>query len=373
APVPGRPPREEILERPGFGRFFTDHMVLISWDTAHGWHDVRMARHGPLPVDPAAMALHYGQSVFEGLKAHRRPGGKAAALRPEENARRFRASARRLAMPELPEKTFLASLDALVRMDRDWIPQRPGQSLYLRPFMVATEAALSVRAADSYLFAVIASPVDGYFSSGPEPVSVWVSEEYVRAAPGGTGAAKTGANYAASLAGQAEATAHGCDQVVWLDARERRWVEEMGAMNIFFVYGDLLVTPGLTGSLLPGITRSSLLTLARDLGYRVRERGVSLEDWRRDAADGSLTEVFACGTAAGVTPVGAVRSARADWTVGDGRAGPVTTRLRTELLALQEGTAPDPHGWMHELGGPGPVALSWPAADLRGLLSDPRP
>ncbi len=366
-----RPGREEILRSPGFGRYFTDHMVTVAWEAGRGWHDARLTRYAPLPIEPANMTLQYAQTVLEGLKAHRRSGGAAAALRPHVHARRFQASARRMAMPELPEELFLRALDAMVRADRDWIPSGPGRSLYLRPFMFAHESGFGVRAADSYLFVVVASPNDSYFGTGARPVSVWLCEDYARAVPGGTGAAKAGANYAASLLGQAQAAEHGCDQVVWLDAVERRWVEEMGAMNLFFVYGDRLVTPALTGSLLPGVTRSTLLALARDLGYRAEEGRISAEQWRRDAESGALTEVFACGTAAGVAPVGSVTSAAGTWAVGDGGAGPVTGRLRAELLALQEGTAPDPHGWMHELGGPGPVALSWPAADLRGLLRTP--
>ncbi|WP_204076666.1 branched-chain amino acid aminotransferase [Planotetraspora phitsanulokensis] len=349
-PIPAEQ-REEVLASPGFGHHFTDHMVTITWTEDAGWHFARLVPYGPLPIDPANLTLHYSQTVFEGLKVFRGPDGNLGAFRPEENARRFQASARRMAMPELPEKTFLAACEALVAQDRAWVPSRPGHSLYLRPFMFATESGLGVRAAREFLFVVIASPTDGYFAGEVRPVSVWVAEEYVRAAPGGTGAAKTGANYAASLMGQAQAAAQGCDQVVWLDALERRWVEEMGAMNLFFVYGERIVTPELTGSLLPGITRASLLTLARDLGYKAEEARVSLQDWRRDSADGSLTEVFACGTAAGVVPVGSVKTALAQWTVGDGRPGEVTMRLRETLRQIQSGAAADPHGWMREMAG----------------------
>ncbi|MFF3949414.1 branched-chain amino acid aminotransferase [Streptomyces sp. NPDC001902] len=343
--------REAILANPGFGRHFTDHMVTIRWTEGRGWHDAELVPYAPLSIDPANMTLHYAQTIFEGLKAYRQPDGSVATFRPEANAERFQASARRLAMPELPVETFLAAVDALVTQDEAWVPSQGEQSLYLRPFMFATEVGLGVRPANEYLFMVIASPAGAYFPGGVKPVSVWLSEEYVRAAPGGTGAAKAGGNYAASLVAQAQAIEHGCDQVVWLDAIERRWIEEMGGMNLYFVYGDTIVTPELTGSLLPGITRASLLRIAADLGYEVREGRICVDDWKNGNADGSLTEVFACGTAAVITPVGSVKSTRADWTVGDGEPGEVTMKLRKALLDIQTGQTPDTHGWMHPLGG----------------------
>lgn len=343
--------REAILASPGFGRHFTDHMVTIRWTEGRGWHDAELVPYAPLSIDPANMTLHYAQTIFEGLKAYRQPDGSVATFRPEANAERFQASARRLAMPELPVETFLAAVDALVTQDEAWVPSHGEQSLYLRPFMFATEVGLGVKPANEYLFMVIASPAGAYFPGGVKPVSVWLSEEYVRAAPGGTGAAKAGGNYAASLVAQAQAIEHGCDQVVWLDAIERRWIEEMGGMNLYFVYGDTIVTPELTGSLLPGITRASLLRIAADLGYEVREGRICVDDWKNGNADGSLTEVFACGTAAVITPVGSVKSTRADWTVGDGKPGEVTMKLRKALLDIQTGQSPDTHGWMHPLGG----------------------
>ncbi|WP_171170108.1 branched-chain amino acid aminotransferase [Streptomyces sp. I05A-00742] len=342
--------RERILADPGFGRHFTDHMVTIKWTDGVGWHDAQLVPYAPLSIDPANMTLHYGQAIFEGLKAYHRPDGTVATFRPDENAKRFQASARRLAMPELPVDTFIEACDALVRQDRAWVPASGEASLYLRPFMFATEAGMGVRPAKEYLFVIIASPAGAYFSGGIKPVSVWLSEEYVRAAPGGTGAAKCAGNYAASLVAQAQAAEKGCDQVVWLDAVERRWIEEMGGMNLYFVYGDRIVTPELTGSLLPGITRASLLRIAEDLGYEVSEGRISVDDWKNGNADGSLTEVFACGTAAVITPVGSVKSARADWTVGDGEPGEVTMRLRKALLDIQTGAVEDSHGWMHQLG-----------------------
>jgi branched-chain amino acid aminotransferase len=342
--------REAILANPGFGRHFTDHMVTIRWTEGRGWHEAELVPYAPLSVDPANMTLHYAQTIFEGLKAYRQPDGSAATFRPEANALRFQVSARRLAMPELPVETFMAACDALVRQDKAWVPAAGEASLYLRPFMFATEVGLGVRPANEYLFIVIASPAGPYFAGGVKPVSVWLSEEYVRAAPGGTGAAKTGGNYAASLVAQAQAMEHGCDQVVWLDAIERRWIEEMGGMNLYFVYGNRIVTPELTGSLLPGITRDSLLSIAADLGYEAGEGRISVDDWQRGNADGTLTEVFACGTAAVITPVGTVKSHRADWTVADGEPGEVTMRLRAALLDIQTGRAADAYGWMHPLG-----------------------
>ncbi|MDF9815852.1 branched-chain amino acid aminotransferase [Streptomyces sp. SPB162] len=342
--------REAILAKPGFGRHFTDNMVTIRWTEGRGWHDAQLVPYAPLSIDPANMTLHYAQTIFEGLKAYRQPDGTVATFRPEANAKRFQDSARRLAMPELPIETFIEAVDAIVGQDKAWVPSAGEQSLYLRPFMFATEVGLGVKPANEYLFMVIASPAGAYFAGGVKPVSVWLSEEYVRAAPGGTGAAKAGGNYAASLVAQAQAIEHGCDQVVWLDAIERSWIEEMGGMNLYFVSGNKILTPALTGSLLPGITRDSLLRIAADLGYEVSEGRISVEDWKRGCADGSITEVFACGTAAVITPVGSVKSTRADWTVADGNPGEVTMKLREALLAIQTGTAPDPHGWMHQLG-----------------------
>ncbi|MFV2119836.1 branched-chain amino acid aminotransferase [Streptomyces sp. Act-28] len=342
--------REAILANPGFGRHFTDHMVTIKWTAGRGWHDAQLTPYAPLSVDPANMTLHYAQEIFEGLKAYRRPDGSVSLFRPEANAERFQRSARRLAMPELPVETFVAACDALVRQDVEWVPPHGGEeSLYLRPFMIATEVGLGVRPANEYLFIVIASPAGAYFPGGVKPVSVWLSENYVRAVPGGMGFAKTGGNYAASLLAQAEAAEKGCDQVVWLDALEHKWVEEMGGMNLYFVYGNKIVTPELTGSLLAGVTRDSLLQVARDLGYESEEGRVSTDQWRRDTENGTLTEVFACGTAAVITPVGTVKSAGGEWTQGDGQPGEVTLKLRRALLDIQTGAAEDAHGWTHQV------------------------
>jgi branched-chain amino acid aminotransferase len=342
-----------LLENPGFGRVFTDHMVTIRWTEADGWRDAQLVPYAPIPLDPATNFIHYGQAIFEGLKAYRQPDGSIASFRPEANAGRFNRSAARLAMPALPEELFLASLDALVDVDRAYVPDDPEKSLYLRPFMFSTEVGLGVRPGNEYLYVLIASPAGAYFPHGVKPVSVWLSTEYVRAAPGGTGEAKCAGNYAASLIAQASAAAQGCDQVVWLDALEHRWVEEMGGMNLYFVHGSgehaRIVTPELTGSLLPGITRDSLLTVAKDLGLGAEEARVNVDDWRAGNASGEITEVFACGTAAVITPVGTVKSAEHSWTVGTGEPGEVTTRLRAALLDIQTGRGVDPHGWMRTL------------------------
>ncbi|MGW1883113.1 branched-chain amino acid aminotransferase [Streptomyces sp. NPDC001970] len=342
--------REAILANPGFGRHFTDHMVTIKWTEGRGWHDAQLTPYAPLSMDPANMTLHYAQEIFEGLKAYRRPDGSVATFRPDANAKRFQISARRLAMPELPVETFIDACDALVQQDKAWVPAHGGEaSLYLRPFMFANEVGLGVRPANEYLFIVIASPAGAYFPGGVKPVSIWLSEDRVRAVPGGIGFAKTGGNYAASLLAQAEAAAKGCDQVAYLDAVEHKWVEELGGMNLYFVYDSKIVTPELTGSLLAGITRDSLLKLARDLGYEAEEGRVSIDQWKRDTENGTLTEVFACGTAAVITPVGTVKSADGEWTQAGGEPGKVTMQLRKALLDIQTGAAEDPHGWMHVL------------------------
>jgi branched-chain amino acid aminotransferase len=345
--------RQEILANPGFGRYFTDSMFVARYRTGEGWYDARLTAYAPLQMDPSTAALHYAQSIFEGLKAYAQPDGSVATFRPEANAARFTRSAQRLAMPPVPEEAFIAAVDALVDADRDWVPTGPDQTLYLRPYQLATEPFLGVRPANEYLFLVIASPAGAYFSRGIQPVSVYLSEDYIRAAPGGTGEAKCAGNYAASLLAQEQASAAGCDQVVWLDALEKRYVEEMGGMNLFFVLGEgddaELVTPELTGTLLPGITRASLLTLAGDLGYRVSERRFSVEEWRRGAADGSISETFACGTAAVITPVGEVKARTGDFVVGDGKPGPISMRLREALLDIQHGRVADTHGWLHRV------------------------
>ncbi len=345
--------RERLMKDLGFGRLFTEHMVTIRYQEPSGWGKGLLSPYAPIALDPAASVLHYGQAIFEGFKAYRQPDGGVATFRPLSNAQRFNNSAARLAMPALPVERFVAAADLLIQQEQAWVPPNPGESLYLRPLMIATEAALGVRPAKEYLFLLFGSPAGAYFAQGVKPLSVWLSKEYVRAAPGGTGEAKCAGNYAASLVAQQQALDAGCQQVVWLDSVHKSFVEEMGGMNLFFVYRDggtsRIVTPKLTGTLLPGITRDSLLTIAKDLGYRSEEATISIDDWERDVQEGTLTEVFACGTAAVITPVGEVKHSGGSFLVNGGQAGPVAQRLRDTLLAIQHGTTPDVHGFMHRV------------------------
>ncbi|MGY4398858.1 branched-chain amino acid aminotransferase [Sphingomonas sp. UYAg733] len=342
--------RAARLVDPGFGRVFTDHMAVVRYTEGQGWHSAKIQARAPLQMDPASSVLHYAQEIFEGMKAYRVADDGIALFRPEANAKRFQSSARRMAMPELPEDIFLESVRRLVEIDKEWIPDSEGGSLYLRPFMFASEVFLGVKPSSEYLYIVIASSVGAYFKGGAPSVSLWVSQDYTRAAPGGTGAAKCGGNYASSLLAQSEAIRQGCDQVVFLDAVERRWIEELGGMNIFFVFDDgSMVTPPLTGTILPGITRDSILTLARDQGITVREEPYSLDQWRADATSGRLTESFACGTAAVVTPIGKVATPEGSFTIGSGSAGQLTSQMRARLVEIQRGQAPDPHGWVSRL------------------------
>ena len=345
--------RVKRMEHLGFGKIFTEHMVVIPFTEGKGWGRGTLKPYGPLVLDPAASVLHYGQAIFEGFKAFHQPDGHIKTFRPDANAKRFNNSARRLAMQEVPEELFMEAADLLIQTDRAWVPQAVGESLYIRPFMIATEAALGVKPSSEYLFIMMASPSGAYFPKGVKPVTVWISDEYVRAAPGGTGAAKCAGNYAASLIAQAQAKDQGCDQVVWLDAVTRNYIEEMGGMNIFFVYQEkgetVLVTPELTGTLLPGITRLSLLQLAKDLGFKAEERRVTVDEWGAALKEGRMTEAFACGTAAVITPIGLVKSRKGDWEINGGQTGPVAAKMREALLNLQHGLAPDTYGWMHQV------------------------
>jgi branched-chain amino acid aminotransferase len=339
----------EILADPGFGVYFTDHMFVAEWTPDRGWHDARVTAYGPLSLDPATAVLHYAQEIFEGMKAYRHGDGSIWTFRPEENAARMLRSARRLALPGLPVEDFIASVDAIVRTDQRWVPEPQGEkSLYIRPFMFASEAFLGVRPSRHVTYLVICSPAGAYFAKGVTPVTIWLSETYTRAGRGGMGAAKTGGNYASSLVAQAEAAEHGCDQVVFLDAARGRYVEELGGMNLYFVHQDgTIVTPETSGTILEGITRSSIIELCGKLGHPVQERGITLDDWRDGVASGRITEVFACGTAAVVTPVGSLRWHGGE--VGDGATGPVTQQVRTALVDIQYGRAEDTFGWMHRV------------------------
>lgn len=344
--------RAARMVNPAFGRIFTDHMVVIPYRNGK-WQQGELKAYGPLMLDPSASSLHYGQAIFEGYKAFAQPDGSIKTFRPEQNAERFNRSAARLAMPAIPVELFLEAGDALIAQDRNWVPKNTGESLYMRPLMIATDPYLGVRPSEEYLFVLFASPAGAYFPKGVKPVTVWISEDFVRAAPGGTGEAKCAGNYAASLMAQSQAQEKGCDQVVWLDAVHREYIEEMGGMNLFFVYKDgekvTVVTPELTGTLLPGITRRSLLEMAKDLGYATEERKLSVQQWRDDIASGRMTEVFACGTAAVITPVGVAKANGFEMTINNNENGAVTLALREALLGLQHGTAPDTHGWMHKV------------------------
>ncbi|RMX07587.1 branched-chain amino acid aminotransferase [Corticibacter populi] len=340
--------REAILAKGGFGTAFSDHMVTIEWTEGRGWHDAQIRKREPFQIDPAAAVLHYAQEIFEGLKAYRAESGGVTLFRADQNAKRLNNSATRLAMPQLPEASFLEAVESLVRIDKDWIPGGNG-SLYLRPFMFANEPFLGVRPAHHFIFSVIASPVGDYFKHGPKPVNVWLSKEYTRAAVGGTGAAKCGGNYAASLIAQGQAYDNGCDQVLFLDAAEHRWIEELGGMNIFFVRddGSLFTTP--LGTILPGITRASLIELATSKGIQVEERKYSFEEFQADAQSGKVTEAFACGTAAVLAAIGEIRFTGGSFKIGDGNGGPLTATLRDELVGIQRGRIADTRGWVRKV------------------------
>jgi branched-chain amino acid aminotransferase len=346
--------RGEILANPGFGQYFTDHMAHVRWTQTAGWHGAEIRPYGPLTIDPACPVLHYAQEIFEGLKAYRHADGSIWGFRPERNAARFRKSARRLALPELDDQTFIESIRALIIQDAAWVPTPQDSSeevsLYIRPFMIANGRFLGVKPAAEVDYYVIASPAASYFKGAGKPVSIWLSAHYNRAAPGGTGEAKCGGNYAASLTAQQEALDNDCDQVVFLDAAENRWVEELGGMNLFFVYADgRLVTPATTGTILEGVTRDSILTLARDLGLTPEARPISIDEWRDGVRSGEISEVFACGTAAVITTVGALVT-ETD-TIGDVERGTgrIAQQLRQALLDIQYGRAKDPYGWLQRL------------------------
>ncbi len=342
--------REAILADPGFGRHFSDHMAVATWSKADGWQDAGVVAYGPFTLDPATAVLHYAQEIFEGLKAYGREDGTVWLFRPDQNAARFARSATRLALPVLAADDFLASIDALVEADRSWVPTGGEKSLYLRPFMFASESFLGVRPAQQVTYCCIASPAGPYFASGVKPVTIWVTTTYTRAAPGGTGAAKCGGNYAASLLAQSEAVEQDCDQVLFADGKQLKWVEELGGMNVYLVTtSGELVTPELTGSILEGVTRDSILSLSIDFGLQPVERRIAVAELLDGIDDGSITEVFACGTAAVVTPVGCLKTGNRSVTVADGAAGELTTAIRQRLLDIQYGRAEDNRGWMRQI------------------------
>ncbi|MBX3068611.1 MAG: branched-chain amino acid aminotransferase [Cryobacterium sp.] len=341
--------RDAILATPGFGVYFTDHMVGIDWSKSDGWHNARVEPYGPLSLDPATAVLHYAQEIFEGMKAYRHADNSIWTFRPQANAARMQRSAVRLALPELPEADFIESLRRLISADADWVPSAPETSLYLRPFMFARESFLGVRASEDVAYYVIGSPAGAYFKSGVAPVSIWLSTKYARAGKGGTGAAKTGGNYASSLVAQAEAYENGCQQVVFLDSSEGKYLEELGGMNIVLVYSDgHIVTPD-SDSILQGVTRDSILQLAEDRGHKVERRHITIDEWRDGVASGDIVEMFACGTAAVVTPIAQLKAA--DFTIGsaDAKAGALTMELREQLTDIQYGRTEDKHGWLTRL------------------------
>ena len=343
--------RAEILANPGFGNFFTDHMVRIDWRGTHTdggeWTHAQVLPYGPLSLDPAASVFHYGQEIFEGIKAYRHADGSVWTFRPRYNAARMAASARRLAMPELPEEDFIASLVDLVRADAAWVPTGDGESLYLRPFAFASEPFLGVHPARVIDYYAIASPSGAYFTGGLTPISIWVSSDYHRAGRGGTGAAKTGGNYAGSLLPQQIAAEQGCDQVCFLDDVTQTNIEELGGMNLMVVDADGTVrTPRLTGTILEGSTRSAILRLLSDAGRAVVEDTISLAGLLDSIRSGAVTEVFACGTAAVVVPLGRLKGEDFDVELSGHE---VTSEIHERLTAIQNGTAPDPYGWMYRL------------------------
>ncbi|MEI7568560.1 MAG: branched-chain amino acid aminotransferase [Alcaligenaceae bacterium] len=342
--------REAIVANPGFGKYFTDHMVSIDWTLEQGWHDAALKPYGPLLLDPASSVLHYAQEIFEGLKAYRHPDGSIWTFRPEANAARMQRSATRLALPPLPTDLFIESIQQLVSADAAWVPATGEMSLYLRPFMIANESFLGVRSAHRAAYYVIASPAGPYFAKGVAPVMIWLAEDHARAAFGGTGAAKCGGNYAASLLPQQEAYENGCPQVLFLDSQEGKYIEELGGMNVFLVLKDgTLITPELTGSILEGVTRMSIIQLARDRGHQVQERKITIDEWKDGIASGAVVEAFACGTAAVVTPIAALKGR--GFIAGDEHApaGKLTMSLRQELTDIQSGRRPDRHGWLKRL------------------------
>jgi branched-chain amino acid aminotransferase len=325
-------------------------MVTLRWDPDAGWHDARAEPVAPLPLDPATVGLHYGQIVFEGLKAYRLADGHVGVFRPDRYGERFRRSASRLMMPELPVAEFVNAIEHLIRLDAEWVPRERDRSLYLRPLLFAADADLALRPSRSYTFVLTAFVTEMFFGA-KRAIDVWLSEDYVRSAPGGVGDAKYAGNYAACYRAQEQAADHGCDQVVWLDAVERHWVEELGGMNLLFVAGDQVVTPPLTGTILPGVTRESILELAPRLGLAVAERPISVDEWEDGCRSGRISEVFACGTAAQITSVGQVRGRDRAWQVGDGNPGPVADRLGALLADIHRGTQQAPGDWVHRIGG----------------------
>jgi len=330
----------------GFGKYFTDRMLMVEWKAGQGWYDARIEPYAPFVLDPSCSVFHYAQEIFEGLKAYKWADGRVALFRPEMNARRFNQSADRLCMPDLPEELFLDGIKKLVALEQEWIPTLPGTSLYIRPAMIAVEPVLGVHPSKQYYFFVILSPVGAYYAAGFKPVDILVEDHYVRAVPGGTGEAKTGGNYASSLKAGLEAEKKGYAQVLWLDGREQRYIEEVGAMNMFFAYGKKIVTAQLNGSILSGVTRNSVLTLAPTLGYEVEERRIDVNELVADIRAGRVTEAFGSGTAAVITPVGKLCYKDEVLQLTGGQVGEITQKLYDTLTGIQTGKLNDQFGWV---------------------------
>ncbi|MBE6794280.1 MAG: branched-chain amino acid aminotransferase [Ruminococcaceae bacterium] len=330
----------------GFGKIFTDHMFIMDYTEGKGWHDPRIEPYHNLSLSPASMVFHYGQEMFEGLKAYRGEDGKARLFRPDMNGKRTNDTNKRLCIPELPVEDFVEAVKAVVKVDEDWIPTAPSTSLYIRPFIIATDDFLGVAPSKTYMFIIILSPSGAYYESGLAPVGIWIEDDYVRAVKGGIGFAKTGGNYAASLAAQVKAHDGGYSQVLWLDGVERKYIEEVGAMNIFFKIDGKVVTPALSGSILPGITRNSVITLCKDWGLEVEERKISVDELIEAQKSGKLEECFGSGTAAVISPVGTLRYKDDVMQIGDGTTGALSQKLYDTVTGIQNGTVEDKFGWV---------------------------
>ncbi len=333
----------------GFGKHFTDHMFLMNYSPEKGWHDARIVPYGDLTLSPASMVFHYGQEMFEGMKAYRAPDGRILLFRPHKNIERMNNTNERMCIPKVNRDDVMQALNTLISLENDWIPTLPGTSLYIRPFIIATDAMLGVHPSKTYLFAIILSPVGAYYASGLAPVKIYVEDEYVRAVKGGTGFAKVGGNYASSLIGQQKAAAKGYDQVLWLDGVHHKYVDEVGAMNVFFVIGDEICTPMLEGNILPGVTRDSAIAFLRSKGYTVNERRISIDEIKQAAADGTLKEMFGTGTAAVISPVGVLDIMGQKVVINDNQIGCISQMLYDELTGIQFGTKPDTFNWTSEV------------------------
>lgn len=333
----------------GFGSYFTDHMFIMDYTDEKGWHDARIVPYAPIAMDPATMVLHYAQETFEGLKAYRDPEGKVILFRPEMNARRMINSNRRICMAELPEEMFVEAVEAIVKYEQDWIPTAKDTSLYIRPFMYASEPSVGVHPANSYRFMIILSPVGSYYPEGVNPVKIWVEDEYVRAVKGGTGFTKCGGNYAASIAAQVKAESHGYTQVLWLDGIHRKYVEEVGTMNVMFVINGKIITAPLEGSVLPGVTRDSIIHILNDWGYEVEERELSIDELIAAGKNGKLTEAFGTGTAAVISPIGQLYYKGEEVVINDFKTGNLTQKLYDTLTGIQWGRIEDKYGWVRRI------------------------